>query len=81
MVKLDITMVYETIVPDSSSGWGTFIGHVKRNCMTAPEYGSGLERVAGWNPAVVTNFIYNCSVQYNCKCISINVEEIGHGSL
>ena len=29
-------------------------GHVKRNCMTAPEYGSGLERVAGWNPAVVT---------------------------
>ena len=22
--------------------------------MTAPEYGSGLERVAGWNPAVVT---------------------------
>ena len=31
-----------------------FNGHVKRNCMTAPEYGSGLERVAGWNPAVVT---------------------------
>lgn len=27
------------------------------------------------------NFVYDCSVQCNCKCISINVEEIGHGSL
>ena len=40
-------------------GWSpirsTNFGHVKRNCMTAPEYGSGLERVAGWNPAVVTS--------------------------
>ena len=41
-----------------------FNGHVKRNCMTAPEYGSGLERVAGWNPAVVTNFIYNPNMAF-----------------
>ena len=40
--------------------------------MTAPEYGSGLERVAGWNPAVVTNnIIENAEKDYDSLRVKI----------
>ncbi len=59
-----VAQLYSSNCLLSSRSWvrvppGVLFGHVKRNCMTALEYGSSLERVAGWNPAVVTICAYN----------------------
>ena len=46
--------------------------------MTAAEYGSGLERVAGWNPAVVT--IENAEKDYDSLRVKIPPDRGDAGS-